>query len=74
MFHPLRPGRERTAIPHLRRLAELHTHFNLVLSSPPQVQTPSPQIIFFYFSSKTLDRSENADFYGLEKIKTYAPE
>lgn len=71
MFHPLRPQREGTAIPHHSRLGELHTHFNLVLSSPPQAQTPSLKIIIFIGPSKpwTLDSVEDADFYGLEKNK-----
>lgn len=74
MFHPLRPQRERTAIPHRSLLGELHTHFNLVLSSPPQVQTPSLQIIIFISPSKlqTLDCIEDADFYGLEKNKNHS--
>lgn len=33
MFHPPRPQRKRTAIPHRGRPRELRTHFNLVLSS-----------------------------------------
>lgn len=71
MFHPLRPQTERTAIPHHSRLGELHTHFNLVLSSPPQAQTPSLKIIIFISPSKpwTLDSIEDADFYGPEKNK-----
>lgn len=69
MFHPLRPQRERTAIPHHTRLGELHTHFNLVLSSPPEAHTPSLKIRIFISPSKagTLDSIEDADFYGLEK-------
>lgn len=71
MFHPLRPQRERTAIPHHSRLGELRTHFNLVLSSPPQAQTRSLKIIIFISPSKpwTLGSIEDADFYGLEKNK-----
>lgn len=71
MFHPLRPQRERTAIPHHSRLGELHTHFNLALSSPPQEQTRSLKIIIFISPSKpwTLGSIEDADFYGLEKKK-----
>lgn len=67
MFHPLRLQRERTAIPHRSRLEELHTHFNLVLSSLPQAQTCSLKIITFIRPSKpwTLGSIESADFYGL---------
>lgn len=76
MFHPLRPQRERTAIPHHSRLGERHTHFNLVLSSPPQAQTLSHKIIIFISLSKpwTLGSSEDADFfYGREKNKNKNP-
>lgn len=41
MFPPLRPQREQAVIPHHSQLGELHTHFNLVLSSLPQAKTCS---------------------------------
>lgn len=70
MFHSLRPQREQTAIPHHSRLGEVHTRFNLVLSSPPQAQTPSLKIIFISPSKPwTLDSIGDADFYGEEKNK-----